>query len=239
MSLLAPLLKIQDLDTAADAARARSAGLPEREEVPRLEAAIAESEGRMAAHRARLQEVQAEEEALGREVTETSRAIEAAEVERYSGKRAERDKAAAHDEAQAALREKQGKLEERQMELLEQVDALDTELAALEATRQAQRAQVDAAREAIRAAEEKVAAEVDRLGAQRADLASKVPKPVLAKYDSVRAQPRANGRGAAILSKGVCRGCHTTLPSLQNTRMLAEPEDALIQCPKCQRVLVR
>lgn len=239
MSALAPLLKIQDLDVAADAARARSAALPEREAVPRLEKATAELDGRLAALRARRQEIQVDEETLGREVSETARAIEKAEVERYSGKRMDRDQAKSHDEAQTALREKQAELEEREMELLEQIDALETEIAELDATRQAQLAEVHQARETIRAADDEVAAEVGRLAEVRADLAAKVPAGVLSVYDRVRAQPRRNGRGAAILSKGICRGCHTELPSLQNTRMLAEPEDALIQCPKCQRVLVR
>ena len=63
--------------------------------------------------------------------------------------------------------------------------------------------------------------------------------PVLSAYERVRDQKGKAGRGAAVLDKGDCQGCRIKLPSLEKKRLLAEPEDALIQCPQCRLVLVR
>jgi len=82
MSFLASLLEVQDLDLASDAARNRSAKLPERESVPLLAAKLAEIDSQLAAVGAERAEKQAEEEQIGEEVAQVARDIEAAEVER-------------------------------------------------------------------------------------------------------------------------------------------------------------
>ena len=64
MSFLAPLLEVQDLDLAADAARNRLAKLPEREAIPILEARLAGIESQLAAANAERAERQAEEEQI-------------------------------------------------------------------------------------------------------------------------------------------------------------------------------
>ncbi|MGH0037747.1 MAG: zinc ribbon domain-containing protein [Myxococcota bacterium] len=239
MSQLEPLREIQDLDLAADAARDRSHGLPEREQRPALEKAIAELDAKMAAGSTWRSGIQSEEERVAAEVAEVASAIEAAELERYSGKRMDREAASAHDDAQNALRERQSTLEERQMELLEEIESADGRLRELESDRKARRTDLDRVDSLIHEVEGEVAAELESLAAKRSTLMPQVPRLVLAAYDRVRAQSRSRGRGVARLEGGVCKGCHTELPSLQNSKMLAEPDDALIQCPRCQRVLMR
>ena len=105
MALLDILLEIQDLDLAADAARDRSANLPERESLPLLDRALAEIETQSISTQTEQAALRSEEEEVGTEVTEIAREIEAAEVERYSGKRFDRDDAKAHDESQRLLRD--------------------------------------------------------------------------------------------------------------------------------------
>ena len=124
MSFLAPLLEVQDLDSAADAARTRSATLPEREAIPLLEAKLAEIKSLLSSATEERAQKQTEEEQIAEQVTQVARDIEAAEVERYSGKRKNQDEAAAHNESQAGLHEKQASLEEREMELLEEIEAV-------------------------------------------------------------------------------------------------------------------
>jgi len=93
--------------------------------------------------------------------------------------------------------------------------------------------------EAIRKVESEIEAEIAALGASRSALAQPIPAEIVAAYERVRAQPRNGGRGATSLTDGRCTGCGIALPSLEKRRMLAEPEQALIQCPQCRRVLVR
>jgi hypothetical protein len=239
MSFLAPLLEVQDLDLAADAARTRSAKLPEREATPLLEAKLVEIESRLAAASAERALKQTEEEQIGDEVTQIARDIEAAEVERYSGKRKNQDEAAAHSESQARLHEKQTSLEERELELLEELEAVESRIEVQESARAANRAESEKVAQTISKVEAEVSAELGRFADARETVVGRVPTNVLTAYERVRAQAQKGGRGAAMLAEGRCSACRIKLPSLEKTRMLSEPEEALIQCPQCRRVLIR
>jgi len=239
MSLLAPLLEVQALDLAADAARTRSATLPEREAIPLLEAKLVEIESEFAAASALRAERQSEEEQIGQEVAQVARDIEAAEVERYSGKRKNQDEAAAHDESQARLHEKQASLEERELELLEEIETIESRIGEQASARAANRAEADKLAEAIRKVDGEVSLELENLAGAREKVTEQIPPGVFSAYERVRTQAQKGGRGAAMLAEGRCGACRIKLPSLEKTRMLAEPEDALIQCPQCRRVLVR
>ena len=239
MSTLAPLLEVQDLDQAADAERARSESLAERasllavrEKMRQLEAERGGAEG----EKARLFQ---DEQALSADVIEVAKQIEQADVDRYSGKRIDRDEAAEHDAAQQARREAQAQLEERELEILEALEGVDAKLAEHAKAMSALQEEEAACLAAIDRVEADVGAELARLLTGRNLLTPDVPEAILAAYERVRAQPRMNGRGAARLEKGSCGGCRIKLPSLEVTQMLAEPEEALIQCPQCRRVLAR
>lgn len=239
MSFLAPLLEVQDLDLAADAARKRSTKLPERDAIPQIEAKLFEIDVRLAAANALRSEKQAEEEQISKEVIQTASDIEAAEVERYSGKRKNQDEAVAHKESQARLHEKQNSLEVREMELLEEIEAVESQIEEHESDGAVSRAELERVGQAIRKVEEEVSAELVRLTNARAPIVGRIPENVFSAYERVRAQAQKGGRGAGMLAEGRCGGCRIKLPSLEKTRMLQEPEDALIQCPQCRRVLVR
>jgi predicted nucleic acid-binding Zn-ribbon protein len=239
MSFLAPLLEVQDLDRTADEARKRALELSERAAVPVISKKIVDVEGQLAAARTERVELETVEHQLESAVAQIVRDIEAAEVERYSGKRKDREAAAAHDASQQALREKQAALEEEEMVLLESIDALESRIDQYEAALGSHRAEAEQLAEAIRKVESEVEAEVASLSASRLEIAQSVPELVLAAYERIRAQPRNGGRGAASFTDGRCAGCRIKLPSLERSRMLAEPEDALLQCPQCRKVLVR
>ena len=239
MSLLAPLLDIQELDLAADGARKRSETLPEREQIPLLAARLAEIDARMSTCQVERAQLQTEEEELGTEVSEIVRDLEAAEVERYSGKRFDRDEAKAHDDSQLRLRERKESIEERELELLEALEDVEGRIEAEQTQRVANRDESESATESIKKVEAEVAAELERLAESRLALVPSIPENILVAYDRVRSQPRAGGRATAALASGNCGACGIMLPSHEHTKMLSEPEDALIQCPQCRRILVR
>lgn len=239
MSLLAQLIDLQELDLATDAARARSRTLPERDSIPLLKSKLEEVDGRLRASQVELSERQAEEEQLGVEVSQIARDIEAAEVERYSGKRMTQDESAAHDESQRALREQKTEIEERELDLLERLEEVEGRIARDQTARTAILAETERAQQVLQKVESDVDAELDRLAKERQNVSPSIPTPILTAYDRVRAQPRAGGRGAALLADGRCGACRIKLPSHETTKMLAEPDDAVIQCPQCRRVLVR
>ena len=239
LSFLAPLLKIQALDLAGDAARKRSAELPEREALPLVATKLVEIDARLEAARTDRVAREAEEAEIGVAVSQIVKDIEDAEVERYSGKRKDQDEASAHKESQQKLHDKQSALEEQEMALLEAIEVVDERIRDEESAQAANRVDAEKLEEAIRKVEQEVSMELGRLGEERQGLTTGIPEKIVSTYDRVRSQAQKGGRGAAILADSRCGGCRIKLPSLEKTKMLASPEDELIQCPQCRRVLVR
>ena len=239
MSFLAPLLEIQSLDLATDAARKRATELPERKMLPKLAGRAAEVEAKLTANRGEQLRIEGVEEELSLGVAQIAKEIEAAEVDRYSGKRKGRESAAAHDVSQEELRLKQVALEEEEMALLESMEKIEAAIEVDLSQIAKLRAEADQIKQALKKGEAEAATEMAGLVSARATLASGIPADVMAAYEKLRAQPRSGGRGATSFEDGSCTGCRITLPSLERSRMLAQPEEALLQCPQCRKVLVR
>jgi hypothetical protein len=142
-------------------------------------------------------------------------------------------------EVSRVVRDIEAELEEREMALLEEIETLTARIGELESLAASNRIETERITAMIGKVEDEVAAELARFAEARAGLAAGLPAAVLAAYERVRAQPRKGGRGAARLADGCCDGCRIKLPKLEHSRMLAEAEDAVIQCPQCRRVLVR
>jgi len=92
---------------------------------------------------------------------------------------------------------------------------------------------------ALQAAETEIDAELAQLGAQRREKVGDLPAAIVAEYDRLRGKDKLAGRAAALLVDGECGGCRVKLPVLEYNRMRAKPEDTLLTCPRCARVLVR
>lgn len=234
-----PLLSLQELDLAADAAEARSRDLPERATLPKLEAALVEIERRLTEARDEQTKLQAEEERLGLQVSQIAKEIEASELERYSGKHLSRDDSNAHDASQRERREKKDALEAQELELLESLEEVESRIVAIDADKTTNRREAQNLSHLIRKVEEEVASELKNLADRRLGMAPEISEQILSAYDRVRKQPQSGGRGAAHISDGRCSACRIKLPSHEKAKMLAEPPDAVIQCPQCRRVLIR
>jgi len=236
---LVPLLEIQDLDLAANAAQKRSAELPDRAVIPQVQARGTRVQAELEEARGIRSGYEAQEKVLGEAVAQIARDIEKAEIERYSGKQKSRDDAKAHDASQAERREKKSELEEQELELLESMEEIEQRIGSLEDDVSTARGEIAKLMEVIAEVEREVGEELAQLASARSAIAVGIPAPVLSAYDRVRDQKGKGGRGAAKFEDGDCQGCRIKLPSLEKTRMLAEPPDALIQCPQCRRVLIR
>ena len=116
------------------------------------------------------------------------------------------------EQAQAGLRQSDADLARLDEELASDTAARDTALADLE--RQA----ADATSERDRAA-------------------AGVPEELLELYEKVRA--RLGGVGAAALVQRRCEGCRLEINAADLRELTAEPPDAVLRCPECQRLLVR
>ncbi len=72
----------------------------------------------------------------------------------------------------------------------------------------------------------------DERAAVRKDVAAKIPKPVLRRYDTIR---RRKGVAIAATHDGTCLACQMAMPPQMFQRILRG--DAMELCPHCQRIL--
>jgi len=239
VAALSLLLEVQELDLASDRLVAQRAGLPER---TRLVACQEQARALDRTHEAlgvQRKQLDRAEHGLGGEVAEVAAKAKEVEDTLYSGKiKAPKELEAVQEELRL-FRQRQSELEEKELELLEQIELLESERSenrSLRAQTESQAAQLEAA---IRKAEGEIDAELAKLAEARALKAPSVPATILSEYERIRPKERLLGRGAAPLLDGSCGGCHVELPILEYDRMKAQPEDALLRCVQCKRVLVR
>lgn len=121
-------------------------------------------------------------------------------------------------EVMEALEDAQGRLASAQIELTAAKDELDRSTAARDAA-------------LVVLDEQTTDAQADR-----DRVAAGVPDDLTVLYDKVRSQ---YGVGAAALCARRCDGCRLELNSADLRELAAQPEDEVLRCPECSRILVR
>lgn len=237
MSRWDALLAVQEHDTAVDQLTHRRAHLPSRAELAsvmaersRIEAAIAELDGRRGELLGGQQRLEGEISSLGEKATNHDKVL-------YGGTVGNpRELQALQDEI-AALRRRIGQLEDQEIELMEELEPLDAERAAALAAQADLDARADALHAQIAGEEESIDADLARLHAERTDAAGTVEPDLLAEYERVR--PHAGGIAIARLVGGSCGGCHLGLSAVEIDRIKKLPPEAPAYCEECGRLLAR
>jgi hypothetical protein len=137
----------------------------------------------------------------------------------------------------ATLQHRLDGIEDVELEAMERLEEAEQALAACTAqqeeiasARAAQLADLDEARGAIDT--ERAAVRADR-----AALVDGLPPDLVARYERSRA--KHGGVGVAALRHGRCEGCRLSLTPVDLAKAKAAPEDALLSCEECGRLLVR
>jgi predicted nucleic acid-binding Zn-ribbon protein len=71
----------------------------------------------------------------------------------------------------------------------------------------------------------------------RKELSARIPADLIALYERIRID--GGGVGAAHLHRGQCQGCRLQLPPNEIEQLRATPEDEVVRCEDCRRILVR
>jgi predicted nucleic acid-binding Zn-ribbon protein len=235
--VLERLLAVQDLDTAADRLRHRKETLPEKAELAAvteraggLRAQLADAERRLGVVAGRESELEAELTATEQRIADVNRRLYGGEVS------ASRELQAMADEVKS-LEARKSQLEERVLEVMEEREPVDSEVAGLRAEAVALANDAKRLQQAIAAAEAEIDRELADEIARREVEAQSVPSDVLRTYEQLRT--RFAGIGVSRLVSGSCTGCHLALPASELARIRHEPDDAIILCDQCGRILVR
>ena len=231
------LLNLQGLDSRADQLRHQRASLPELAEIAELQARRTEINDLARDARIVVDDLTAEQEKVDADVeaVKTRRTRDRdrmdqglitnpKDLERMSQElqSLERRIAALEDEELEVM----ARLEDAQRDLgghTAQVAEIDEKLTVLEAARDEKFAAIDA--------------ELATVLADRAPAAAGLPADLLALYDKLREQK--GGVGAAELRQRRCTGCQLGIDNAELAVIASAPDDQVIRCEECSRILVR
>jgi predicted nucleic acid-binding Zn-ribbon protein len=128
-------------------------------------------------------------------------------------------------------------LEDEELEVMEELEEAQVRLAQL----QVQIGEADERLARLTAERDRRTAEIDAelagVTRDRSPMVADVPEDLLALYDRLRESK--GGVGAAELRARQCGGCRLSIDASELAQIKAAPEDQVIRCEECQRILVR
>lgn len=136
-----------------------------------------------------------------------------------------------------ALERRIATLEDSELEVMEELEESQTALTAITADLDALRAELSHVEAARDAALTEIDGKVEAATQDRDLVATKVPQDLIDLYDKVRAQ--YGGLGAAALRARRCEGCRLELNGADLREIAGRPDDEVLRCPECSRILVR
>ena len=135
------------------------------------------------------------------------------------------------------MAKRRAELEEIELEVMVRVDALDQRIASLGAERDALHLEVTKLAKEKETALEEINLAKNATIKDRESLAKEIEPELLALYEKIRSS--ADGIGAARLHAGQCQGCHLTINAADLSKISGLPEDEVVRCEECRRILVR
>lgn len=226
---LASLIALQQLDTAADAARKRLAEMPAAERA--IDDALAAATAALDGVKGRLQENQHARRALEKDVAVVDTRLAKFDDHKAAVKTNHEYTALLHEIA-TAKQEKDG-LEEKILVLMEGADALTAELKADERVLADKKREGDQARAALAGERKTLETDLARLAHERAAETRGVDAPLLARYEQLLKQRR--GLAVARMNSDMCAACHVRLRP--HVTQQIRRNDEIVACESCQRIL--
>ena len=226
---LTRLIRLQQLETTADAARRRIADHPAR--VQALEARLQSARDLLAGVKARLAAA-----ADKRRAEEKDVAAVQARLARYKDQLLEvktnREYTAMLHEIDAAQNDIRAR-EDRILEVMVESDELNAGLKNAETELKTAEKEISAEQAALEAEMATLQQEIDRTGTERRKLAAEIDRAVLSTFEQVARSRK--GVAVAEARNGTCTICHVRLrPQVFNE---IRRNASIIQCDSCQRIL--
>lgn len=229
------LLDVQALDTRLSQLAHRRRTLPELARIAELESQVADLHTALVTSQTAVSDLRRELRKAEADVQQVRDRATRDQTRLDSGQGSSKDLQALQHEL-ASLAKRQGDLEDVELEVMERLEAHEsalTEVTTAHAALVEQRSAVEAERDVALA---EIDAEVARVQAERSSTADGLDAALVTLYDKLRAQL---GTGAAALRGRRCEGCRLELNPLDLDGIRAKPEDAVVRCEECGRILVR
>ena len=120
---------------------------------------------------------------------------------------------------------------------MERSETLTARVTELEARRAELVARVEALESERDAALTKLDAEAEKVASGRADIVAGVGEELIALYEKIRAS--SGGLAAAELRHRRCGGCRLELGNVDLSRIRTAPQDEVVRCEECRRIMIR
>lgn len=136
-----------------------------------------------------------------------------------------------------ALERRISTLEDEELEVMEQLEEAQKRLNSVTADLEAVNVELEHVTSARDTALEAIDAEAGTVSGERDQIVGQVPSDLLTLYDKVRDQ--YGGLAAAALRARSCEGCRLELNGADLREIAVKPDDEVLRCPECSRILVR
>jgi len=231
------LLDLQALDSALDRLAHRRRTLPEIEEIDALDRKVTQLGGDIVL-------VETEDSDLGREQSKLEADIDLVRTRMQKDQqRLDAGQVSSPRELEnlqseiESLKRRQSDLEDEELEIMEKREVVQTRLQELRDEREQTATTLSETEQRRDTAFAEIDADHDKTTQQRSELAGTLPDDLISLYEKVRAS--SSGVGAAALHRGRCEGCHLQLNTTDLNNLREAPEDEVVRCEECRRILVR
>lgn len=137
----------------------------------------------------------------------------------------------------ASLAKRRSELEEVELEILVRIEGIDERIKSLAAEVSNWESEVSKLKAQLDSEINELNSAKTRDIEARTELAKSIDSDLLQLYEKIRIA--SDGVGAARLVGDKCEGCHLTMNSAEVTRIKSLPDDELVRCEECRRILIR
>jgi uncharacterized protein len=231
------LLELAEIDAELTRLEHRRRGLPEHDEISRLEQRDRELHDELATLEAQEGDLRREQGKAEADVEQVRTRIDRDRARLDAGQVSSPKELENLQSEIESLHRRQSDLEEVVLEVMERQEATQSRRQAAAA----ERAQVGGDLTTVTGRRDTALAEIGEQAGKAADrraaVASDEPADLLDLYERLRAQHA--GVGAAALRRGRCEGCHLSLNTVDLNAIRAAADDEVLRCEECRRILVR
>lgn len=231
------LLDLQSQDSLLAQLRHRKQSLPELATIAELEPAVSALDGERIEAETRVSDLSRAQKKAEIEV-EQVRSRRVRDEERLnSGMLSNPKDLESLQHELVALERRIGTLEDEELEVMEALEGAQGELGSVQERLDEARRALEVATASRDTAVAQIDDQIASVTAERDAISHNVPDDLIALYDKVRGQ--YGGLGAAALRARRCEGCRLELNGADLRELVSQPDDEVLRCPECSRILVR
>ncbi len=232
----AALLELQAQDAILAQLQHRRNTLPEHAQIAELEARAKELDGQRIEHDTAVSDLTRDQKKADLEVEQVKTRRTRDEDRLNSGAVSNPKDLASLQHELVALERRIASLEDAELEIMEALEEAQARLSNVQGDLDTIRTELVGKIAARDAAIVELDAQASATQAERAATAAAVPDDLTTLYDKVRGQ---YGVGAAALRARRCEGCRLEINGADLRELAAMPEDEVLRCPECSRILIR